>query len=405
MTVHYALPTTADFTALAGPHHPAITLYASTSPVVAERERAEVAVKSGFDEAIEQVRAGGATAAEVDDLRGRRDAILADQQLWGNLARSIAIFVAPGFEEVFVLPNRLDDAVHVGSHFTLGQLLRAPSQDQEAFALTLSQHEWTLWHATPTDRAAKLDVDSAGVANLDQATNREPGEERPRGAASGVGAGGGASRLTGDEGHKKLLDLYAKRVGDVVRHALHELDPDERVPLFVFAAEPLLSLFIDRARNSRRIVPGAGGAGGGGGADRLNAADIDEALRQQLATLNIREAATRLHELAEGSAGRVEHDLSAIARQAADGAVETLWFDFTTSVNGVLDRESGAISFASGNGSGDALADGSHAGDLLPQLALLVLAKGGKVVTVRGEDLDARVWQGPAIAELRFALA
>ncbi|WP_350348818.1 hypothetical protein ABIQ69_02465 [Agromyces sp. G08B096] len=400
MTVHYELPTTADFTALAGVHHPAISIYASTSPVVAERERAEVAVKSGFDEAIEQVRASGAAAHEVEALRARRDAILGDQQLWGNLARSLAIFVAPEFEEVFVLPNRLDDAVHVGSHFTLGQLLRAPSQDQEAFAITISANEWCLWHATPTDRAFKLDVDAEGVANLDEATNREPNEEKPRGHNRAAGASqGGASRLMGDEGRKTLLDLYAKRVVDVVRRALHELDPDERVPLFVFSAEPLLSLFIERVRNARRIVPVAGGS------DRLNAAEIDEAVRLQLAKLNVREAAAQLHSLTEGSAGRVERDLAAIAHEAADGAVETFWFDFTTSVNGTLDRESGAIQFASDHGAGDALADGSHAGDLLPQLALLVIAKGGKVVTVRGDDLDGSVWSGPAMAELRFALA
>jgi hypothetical protein len=142
-----------------------------------------------------------------------------------------------------------------------------------------------------------------------------------------------------------------------------------------------------------------------GAPDRLGPAEIDEAVRLQLARLNISEAESALHVLAEGSAGRVERDLAAIGRLAADGAVETLWFDFTTSVNGTLDQESGAIEFATGNGTGDNLGDGTHAGDLLPQLALLVMAKGGKVVTVRSDDLDGTVWSGPAMAELRYALA
>jgi hypothetical protein len=398
MAVHYELPTTADFAALAGEHYPAISIYASTSPVVAERERAEVAVKSLFDDAIERIRSGGASTTEVDALRRRRDTILRDEPLWGNLSRSIAIFVSPDFEELFVLPNRLDDAVHVGAHFTLGQLLRAPSQDQEAFAITISAHEWCVWHATPTDRAVRLEVEAAGLANLDEATNREPNERAPRGAGSGVGAQNGASRLEGDEGRKTLLDLYAKRVADVVKHELYERDPEERVPLFVFATEPLLSLFIDRSKNGRRTVPVPGGS------DRLNAAEIDEAIRLQLAKLNIHEAVSQLKTLADGSAGRVERDLSAIAHEAVEGAVETFWFDFTTSVNGTLDRESGAIEFASDHGSGDSLADGRHAGDLLPQLALLVISRGGKVVTVRGEDLHGTDWSGPAMAELRFAL-
>ncbi len=74
-------------------------------------------------------------------------------------------------------------------------------------------------------------------------------------------------------------------------------------------------------------------------------------------------------------------------------------------MNGTLDRESGAIQFATANGEGDSLQDGTHAGDVLPQLALLVISKGGKVVTVRSDDLDGTVWSGPAMAELRFALA
>lgn len=393
MTVHYELPTTADFAVLAGPHHPAVTIYASTSPVVSERERAEVAVKSAFDEAIEQVKASGASAAELEQLRAERRSILVDQQLWAGLARSLAIFVSPGFSEVFVLPNQLDDALHVGSHFTLGQLLRAPSQEQEAFAVAISANEWSLWHATPTDRATQMEVDPSLPKNADEASNREPGDVGNR----RVG-GHGDRGMSEDDRRSGAIDIYAKRVADAVRQVLQVHDPDERVPLFVFAAEPTLSQFLERARNHRRIAPVPGAP------DRLGAAEIDESLRAQLSKLNISEAESALHGLSEGSAGRVERDLAAIGRLAADGAVETLWFDFTTSVNGTLDQESGAIEFATGNGTGENLGDGTHAGDLLPQLALLVISKGGKVVTVRSDDLDGTVWSGPAMAELRFAL-
>ena len=394
MTVHYELPTTTDFSALAGAHHPAITIYASTSPVVSERELAQVAVKSSFDDAIEQARAAGAESSDVDALRAERDRVLAQDIPWEALARSLAIFVAPGFSEVFVLPNRLDDAVHVGSHFTLGQLLRAPSQDQEAYAVAISANEWSLWHATPTARADQMPLDPTLPKNADEAANREPGDVGPR-----RGGKHGDRGMSEEDRRPTTLDIYAKRVADAVKHRLQEHDPDERVPLVVFAAEPLLSQFLERAHNHRRLVPVQGAA------DRLGAAEIDECVRRELATLNLSEAATALHGLTEGSAGRVERDLAAIGRLAADGAVETLWFDFTTSVNGTLDRESGAIQFASDNGNGETLNDGTHAGDLLPQLAMLVISKGGKVVTVRSDDLDQAVWSGPAMAELRFALA
>lgn len=394
MTVHYQLPTTADFAALAGRHDPAVTIYVATSPVVNERERAEVAVKSAFDEAFEQLKPMGVSGPDVDSIRRSRDEILGNLQLWGNLARSMAIFVAPGFSEVFVLPNQLDDAVHVGSHFTLGQLLRAPSQDQEAYAVAISANEWSLWHATPTERASQMPLDPALPKNADEAANREPG-----GVPTKRNGGHGDRGVNEEDRRPATLDIYAKRVADAVRQILMVRDPEERVPLIVFAVEPMLTQFIDRAKNHRRIVSVTGAP------DRLGPAEIDECVRRELAKLNISEAEGALRELADGSAGRFERDLAAIGHLAADGAVETLWFDFTTSVNGTIDQESGAIEFATGNGTGENLGDGTHAGDVLPQLALLVISKGGKVVTVRGDDLDGAVWSGPAMAELRFALA
>ena len=71
MTVHYQLPTAADFATLAGTHHPSITIYASTSPVVSERERSAVAVKSGFDDAIEQVKASRCVERRARGAAGR----------------------------------------------------------------------------------------------------------------------------------------------------------------------------------------------------------------------------------------------------------------------------------------------------------------------------------------------
>lgn len=392
MTVHYALPTTADFATLAGAHAPAISVYASTSPVVSERERAEVAVKSAFDRGVDEIKSNGADAATIDALRTERDRVLADRDLWAGLSRSLAIFVSPDVSEVFVLPNRLDDAVHVGSHFTLGQLLRAPSQDQEAVAITLSSHEWGLWHATPTERAVQLEVDPSHPKNADEATNREPNENSPRGGMHGDRG------ATGDERRKALVEQYAKRLVDASRTELAAVDPDHKLPLFVFAAEPLLGLFVDRARNGRRVV------GVHGAPDRLGAADVDKAIRSELAALNVREADEAVSALADGSAGRVERDLAAIAREAADGAVETYWFDFTRSINGVLDHDSGAVRFAGTNGEADELDDGTPAGDLLSQVALLVQAKGGAIVTVRGDDMSD-TWHGPAMAQLRYALA
>ncbi|HSO70118.1 MAG TPA: hypothetical protein VLQ67_10815 [Arachnia sp.] len=371
MTTHHQLPTSADLRALDGDFAGAVSLYVETSPNPSERERAQVALKSGFDSALRQLEEHGVDRGVREGIAAERDAILDDHELWGKLSRSLAVFVAPGVSEVFVLPNRLEDELHAGVHFAVGQLLRSISQPQEAFAITLSDNEWQLWHATPHERVAPIELTGTYPASASEATNRDS-------------AGRGDDRLSGD-----VHDLYAKRVADAARTELARLDPDEKLTLFVFADESLAALFGPR-KEGRRLVTVPGNP------DRLNAAQIDDEIRGQLAELNVTDTLAELHDLGEGDPGRVERDLAAIAKQAINGAVDTIWFDVTLDIWGTLDTTNGALTY-------DRNADlfAPAVSDLLAKVALLVLDQGGRVVAVRGADLgDA--WDGPALARLRY---
>ncbi|MEJ3406135.1 hypothetical protein WDJ51_15475 [Rathayibacter sp. YIM 133350] len=375
MTVQYRLPDVNDLDVLTREYPIALTIYVPTSPVASEREVSQMRVKSAFASAIRSLEAAGVDRRDVVGAASDRDDILADARLWGSLSRSLAIFAGPGVSEVFVLPNRLDEAVHTGTHFDVGQLLRSTSVGQEAFAITLSGNEWALWHATGSDRAAKVGVPDA-----------------PTDAREDLDLGNGGDRDRGgrgvDDSKKLLLEDYARRVADAVWQALNERDPNGRVPLFVFAAEPLRSMF--EARKEGRRVVGVPGA-----SDRLAASDIDSVLRDLLSALGAADTEAALRALDDKPKGRVERDLAAIARGAIEGSVAAFYFDFTSTVPGHFDAETGALSLAE---------DGAQADDVLSQLAVAVLRRGGKSIAVRGEDLDSTVWKGPAIADLRYAL-
>lgn len=381
VTVRYELPTPDGLKALAREQDLAITIYAATSPIVQERERAQVAVKSLFDDAIAQARGLGASAADLAAVRERQAGYAGTAELWTDVSRSLAILVSPDHDEVFVLPNRLEDAVHVGRHFALGQLLRAQGQQQEAFALTLSPHDWQLWHATGSTRAAVL----------------PPRAEWARDAESAVPRGDRASlKRVGDEYQKSLLDGYTAYVVEAVRQELGALDPNGRIPLVVFANDPLASLFLARNEARRAVVVK-------GASDHLDAAAIDNAVRERLDALVIDDVNAALGALAEGDQSRVARDISVLARAAVSGAVDTLYFDFTATEWGTLDDETGAVRLA------PVRADGARPGDppgedLLARIAGIVLSAGGKVVPVRGSDLDPAVWHAPALARLRFPL-
>lgn len=370
----FHLPDTNDLRRLGDPHEHAITVYAETAPGPDQRENSLLTAKSAVDQAIRSVRERGATNAVEANLRDRwRD--IAESDLWLRLSGSLAIFIADDFHEVYVLPNALQTHSQVGAYFDIGQLVRAVTTPQEAFALTLSGNGWNLWRATATARAEELPLVGEHPSDVADATNRATVRDRDH-----------VRRLVGDEGKKVLLETYAKRVADAVASELGRIDPTGRTPLFVFATDPLLSLFLG-LDHKYDTVPVAGSP------DELRPDQIDEAIRASLSTLNSERTTALVEKVGDGvGRGLVATDLADIARAAVAGAVATLVYDFTDTTVGRLNDGTGQVTFGEGGY------------DLLSRLAVTVLDKGGDVIAVRPDEIDADIWNGTAVAGLRFAL-
>ena len=357
---------------LARPHETAVTIYASTSPE--DRDKSKLVVKAAFDEAIRELRVGGVSRSTEEELR-RRWAQYEDSLLWGKLSSSIVLLLADDVDELFVLPNRFEDRVQVGTYFDLSQLVRAATTPQEAFGLTLSQNGWNLWHGTATRRAEEMVLAGEHPTDVADATNRATVRDR-----------GYVGRLVGDEGRTVLLETYASRVAESV---VSELPAGNgSAPLFVFATSPLLELYLSADRTGRTLVVSEGSP------DALGAHDVDTAMRAGLPTVNADVINDRLDRLGDGIAhGTVARDLADIAKAASLGAVETLIYDVTSDVTGEVDLVTGALSYSD---------DGYH---VLSRLALQVLDTGGQVFAVRPEEIRSATWIAPAVAGLRFALA
>lgn len=387
MAVRYQLPDAETRAALSAPQPYAVSIYTETAATVNERERAEGQFRSSVNAALGLLRERGVERADIEQFQAAAAAIEADRELWGGLSRSLAVFIAPGISDVFILPNRLQDAVHVAARFNTGQLLRALTVAQEAYALTLSANAWAIWHATESQRATELELED----------DESPQEADDVLTLSQVRARSFQRKFVGDEGKKALLDTYALRIADTVAGELARRDPSGTVPLVVFSAEPLESIFRERFRERGN---GRATAYISGAADRLSAAEVDAGIRERLDGLNIAEAARRLSKRTEGSDALVERDLAAIAKAAAQGAVAEFTFDFTTAVAGRVDMSTGDLEFGPGAGGETSVAAGD---DVLPLIAELVLSHGGDVFAVRGEELPES-WTPPALAVLRHRM-
>lgn len=368
MSIHHQIPEAADFARLTGDFDPAVSVYLATSADSVDGQRARIAFKSALSDAAAQL-------ADPTGVVAQGEAILADEQLWGTISRSLAVFLTATGSDIYVLPNRLDDRLAVGTHFELGQLWRSVSEQQEALALTLSAGDWQLWHATPYARITPLKLSGDYPADAGKATKR-------------ASAGRGDDRLGGDP-----YDLYSKRVADAVSAELTAVDPDNRLTLFVLGDERLMHLFAER-KSGRRIV------GLAGSPDEIAVDELEATVRGLLDELNLDDTKAEIAALKDGDPGNIERDLAAIARMAVKGGVDTYWFDFTDSEPGALDLTTGELSYADRA----TPAASAEVSDLRARVAQLVYETGGRVVAVRGSDLG-EPWRGPALARLRFSLA
>lgn len=374
--IRYELPTVDDLLRLGEPTKNAVTIYVPTDPTPSGRELAATSVKSAVDDAVRKLRAAGASAAEQDAVRAAWDDVSTDSGLWAKLSGSLAIFIAPGVSEEYVLPNSLEQQIQVGDYFDIGQLARSITSPQSAYALTLSSSGWNLWEASATTRATELELSDEYADDAADATNRMTIRGRKH-----------LRRLVGDEGKKVLLDRYAQVVADAVRGELGRLDPNAVKPLFVFATEPLLGMIQAQGLPWEVVeVPGS--------PDELRPDQIDEAIRSRIGGLNSSRLSARADAIGAGFAsGLAVTDLAQAAKAAAVGAVEVLIYDFTVDILGSFDDATGDIVFD----------DSGY--DLLSRLAVKVLATGGEVTAVRPDEVSAQIWNGRLLAGLRFPLA
>lgn len=374
--IRYQLPDTADLIRLGEARADALTVYVSTEPGAASRDRAQTAVKSAVDDAARQMREAGRSQAQQDALRARWANVLADFRLWGSLSRTLVVFLSPDDDETYVLPNQLNSETHFGDYFDVSQLIRAVTTPQRAFALTVSPGGWNLWEASATTRATELELVDDHPVDAADATNRMTirGRQHNR-------------RLVGDEGTKLLLERYAKQVGDGVTAELRHHDAGGKVPLFVFGNDPVSGLV-------RNNLPGREVVAVMGAADDLTPTRIDEAIRSRIGELTNKALNEKAERILNGfTAGLAVGDFAQLGRAAVAGAVRTMLFDRNNNVRGLLDPATGEVSI-------------DDAGtDLLSRIAVEVLRNGGEVVAVGPDDITAQGWNGTVLAGLRHSLA
>jgi hypothetical protein len=261
----------------------------------------------------------------------------------------------------------------VSDRFHLKPLLRAITFPHSAYVLALSENAVRLVevHADLPPNAVKVDglpKDAASSAGKSTLNDRSAG-----------------GRIQGSEGQNVRFRQYARQVDAALRPLLS----GRETPLILAATGRLASVY--RSVNSYPyLLPD----GIGDSPDRMTDAALAAAARPALDAAYEADLSTlrALYDVWAGD-GRATSDLSDAARAATYGAIETLLVDIDSAAPGVVDEETGAISFADSS-------DAANYG-VIDEIAGRALASGARVLGVRKADLPGA---GDVAAILRYAV-
>ena len=373
MNLHTDLPTRAQIDQLLQSRNPAsVSLYLSTDPTsngTAERIELRNLAAAGRSQ-LEAVGTDRADLTAIDDALAELDD---DDAFWRYQARSLAIFVTPDSFTTFRLPNQLVSMVEVSDRFHVKPLLRALTFPHVGFVLALAQGSVRLVEVVeglaPAEvRVPELPRDVASAAGKSSISDRAP-----------------SGRLQGSEGQKVRMRQYARQVDQALRPLLNGVD----VPLILAATDPLDSIF-----RSVSTYPHLAPTTIAGNPEATTDTDLVARARAVLDELYASELDT-IHELYRRRAS--EHcaaaDIVDVARAATFGAVDTVLVDIDEIVPGVVDEETGNVTFVEGS---DAVSYG-----VVDEIARRVWLNGGRVLAVRRDDIPGG---GSVAAILRYPI-
>lgn len=373
MNLHTDIPVPAQVERLLAHRGPSsVSIYVPTDPVSpGDAERIEF--RNLAAQAVRQLRDAATPRTEVLAIEDGVTSLVEDGQFWRYQARSLAVFSSPASLATFRLPNRLLARVEVGDRFFVKPLLRTVTFPQVAFILALAQGSVRVIEVTADAGPWQVKVDDlprdvASAARQSSIKDRSP-----------------SRRLQGTEGEKVRMLQYARQIDQALRPFLDGLG----VPLILAAVEPMNSIF--RSVNSYPDLAVTGIPGNPEATPDSELAMRARTVLDELYSAEVR----RLHELhsALASQGRALGDVAQVARAATRGAVDTVLVDVDAVLPGVLDDQTGAVTFAH--------EESFDSYDVLDEIARCVWRNGGRVLALRRQDIPG----GREVAAiLRFPL-
>ena len=335
-----------------------VSIYLPTTPLTQDIQKARIKLSNLAKEAVRQLHDAGTDKRRLAALQEHLDDLTDDDEFWRFQAHSLAVFATPDALRTYRLANNLVQIVEVSDRFHLKPLIRAITFPHAAYVLAISENAVRLVEISSglppvTVRVPGLPSDAASAVHKSTINDRSP-----------------SRRVQGSEGQKTRLAQYVRKVETALRPVFAGAD----VPLILAATAPVESIF--RSVSAIPALPQAIA----GSHDRTSEGDLAAAARPILDT-HYETLIADFHALFDTRKGqhRTTTDIVDAARAATFGNIDRLLVDIDEVVDGVVDEETGAVTF---DESGDAQNYG-----VVDEIAGRALRTGARVLGVRKGDI------------------
>ncbi len=352
---------------------PCVSIYLPTSRISQETDEDRILLKNLRNEAFSALTGEqGMRRPDAEALLSPVDELLEDDSFWPYLSDGLAVFLAPGVQFAYRVPESLPPRVAVGPRFVVKPLLPLLSGNGVYYVIAVSRNEVRLFEGTRSG-AMEVDVDRMPANMLRAMSMRgREGDRAPH------------KQWQGDEGQKTLYLKFFRQID----RALKPYFGNRTDPLVVAGVGYLQPIFRE-ATSYRNLVD----EGIDGNPDELSAAEIHEKawpLVESLLDAPRHDALQRLG-TAWGT-GQVADEIATILGAAYDGRVNALFVDLEADISGSFDTQSRETS--TGGGAAE-----SGSTDLIGLAASFTYARGGEVFAATKDEIpDGR----PIAALLRY---
>lgn len=352
---------------------PAVSIYMPTVRKGAEVQAQPLRLRAQLQKARELLAGSGVEKPE--QVLGRFDRLVANDEFWQHQADGLALFAANGFARSYRLAAEVPELVVVAPSFHTRPLVELLQTPDRFWVLVLSQKEVRLWEGSPSG-LTPVNLETV-PGSLQEALGFQIEKDR----LSMHSSGGHGSRPifhghgAGKDDTKPELEKFFRRVDAGVREFL----ADEIGPVILAAVDYYHPIYRGITRIENFAADGIVGSVTDWDPIRLHEAawpiaragvnrKIDEALA--------------LWESSYGK-GKVETDLVAAGRLAVAGRIRLLLTERWRRIWGRFDDRTGELDVIQESGPDP----GGDSVDLLDELAECALRHGGRALVLPKERM------------------